>query len=718
MSCIEFKSNQKNNKWREVELNLQKENDILKFFGVDTETNVDVLLQHNLTLFDWIRKNQGFPYFIGRRINGDKALTENEMNYIVDNGSKVLPIFRLIFNKDGKFNAKVAVAILEELNFEKGIPVFLELDANNVKDEFLRDFATEVISGGYTPGFYVDTDSYYNFDRQYSRAYQADEHLMKQCKIWALSPEMEEFYETKDAHYEKPDIWGPFAPSCITKEQISIWQYGKKAHPVNAYNGERTDFNLNLTIEPYNVLEVKDVEAVTFNFNEDEKGTFSACVKSENGFENVSLECDFNRVKSESLLLDNKIYAKNIVSEHKILEFVICENNDLFTPKYVVTEGTVLIKFAFVSNEKSCIYYLRKLISLDEYEVLKKIISEADLIEDNEEILRISKQEIWKIKCLKQNNTNISNGSGENNEVQDSSEIKNYCYKQNGDIFEAEIISPSLMRSTIVGDTYNIFATIPQSSVKSVGSRYCTIKDAEEPAAAYFTDTTYDSGLGFYMSYIAIWNLDADIQKYSGDSSRRVVEFEYKRAYNAIVYYYPDEDTIEVVYADDNYSYIATSQTQISINLVGEQTAYIENCSFEVCLGGKNNNNNFSFFDAALGGLSKVKIVGALASKISKIRAVYSTLTEIANTITNYNYDKEENKYKFYSKNGLYTKQAGSTFYPTISKKNSALKLRAILSNVNVYSDSAVYFQVETTVLSVFAGGNRVIRFGGAKSLE
>ena len=66
MACIEYESNQKNNKWREVKLDLQKEKDILKIFGVDTETNVDVLLQHNLTLFDWIRKNQGFPYFIAK----------------------------------------------------------------------------------------------------------------------------------------------------------------------------------------------------------------------------------------------------------------------------------------------------------------------------------------------------------------------------------------------------------------------------------------------------------------------------------------------------------------------------------------------------------------------------------------------------------------------------------------------------------------------------
>ena len=44
----------------------------------------------------------------------------------------------------------------------------VEIDAEKVTDEFLKDFATEVLSDGYIPGFYVDTDSYNNFDRLFT----------------------------------------------------------------------------------------------------------------------------------------------------------------------------------------------------------------------------------------------------------------------------------------------------------------------------------------------------------------------------------------------------------------------------------------------------------------------------------------------------------------------------------------------------------------------
>lgn len=222
MSCVNFKTKEKNNKWREVALDLEKEKSIPKYFGIDTESPVNELLQNNITLFEWIRKNQGFPYFIGRRINGQNAITHDEMSYISSNGAKIIPILTVVTEKSAKDNARIAVALLDDLGIERKTPVFADINANSVNDEFLKNFATEIISSGYIPRFYVDTDSYNNFDRLFSRAYQSDVELMRQCRIWALSPEMDEFFETKSAHTEKPDIWGPFAPSCISKEQVSF----------------------------------------------------------------------------------------------------------------------------------------------------------------------------------------------------------------------------------------------------------------------------------------------------------------------------------------------------------------------------------------------------------------------------------------------------------------------------------------------------------------
>lgn len=715
MACVDFNNSRKNNKWREVTLDVEKEKSIMKFFGVDTETKVDELLQHNLTLFDWIRKNQGFPYFVGRRINGENALTKAELNYIRNNGSKAIPIFKPYLEMCGKDNARVAVAILEELEMEKGISVYAELDANNATEEFLKDFVSAILDNGYTPGFYVDTDSYYKFDRQYSRAYQANEKLMKQCKIWATSPEMEEYYETRNGHNEKPEFWGPFAPSCITKEQISFWQYGKKAHPVNAYNGNRTDFNLNLTIEPYNIFDVKDVLAKTLNFKKNEGYKFSACIKSDNAFETVSVECNFRKAKSQSLLYNNKLYACDIISNHKILEFVICENNDVLSSKHIVTDGNVLVKLAFVSNEKSCVYYLRTIVSLAEYDVVKTLIDEAVSVEEQGEIQKICNQEMWRAKFFKEN---VSNTRKKDSKIEESTNIKNYIYKLTGDIYEAEIIPPNLMRTSISGDTYNIFATIPQEAVKYVGSECCTIKDVDGyPTATYYKDTMYDSGC--YISLIAIWNLYPGMS--DANNADKLIEFEFKKAYNALVCYYPNTNSIEVVYCNDDETYVVTSGTQIAINLVGCQTAYIDKCSFEVCLGGADT-GSVSFLDDALTVLDSSKftsrILGKLVGYVSNVNAVFSFLSDVADAITNYNYNKATHEYALYPECGLVVKQVGSTYSHVLGYKNAFLKLRATLDNVNIYSNSAVYYQVQTNVLSNFAGVNETIYIGGSKKLK
>lgn len=718
MSCVNFKTKEKNNKWREVALDLEKEKTIPKYFGVDTETRVDELLQNNITLFDWIRKNQGFPYFIGRRINGENALTSEEMSFISSNGSKTIPILTAVTEKSAKDNAKIAITLLEDLKIERNTPVFVEIDAEKVTDEFLKDFATEVLSSGYIPGFYVDTDSYNNFDRLFSRAYQANEELMKQCKIWALSPEMEEFYETKNGHNEKPDIWGPFAPSCISKEQISFWQYGRKCHPINTYKGDRADFNLNLTIVPSNIFSVCETKVLSYNFSKDKNYNFEVCVTDGDNIETVNLNCDFIKAKSNSLLVNDKLYAKLINSSHDILELVICQNNDMFSSKTIVTEGSALIKFVFISKESSRVYHFEKIVSLEECELLKDIITNSAVTENEEEIQKVSAQETWFAKFVMNNSFNNDNVSKAISEQTDSV-VENYMYKANNDIFASEIINVSKMRSSIIGDDNNIFATIPQSVVKQSGSEYCTIKDVYgRPATAYYKDTMlyYD---GTYISKIAIWSLNPTIT--SAQNADRLVEFTYQKTYNAFVYYYPNTDTIRVVYCDNDQTYVVTSNTQISLNLVGCHTAYINRCSFEVCLGG-NNTGDVDFLDDALSGLgyatSSIKVLGKLVGVVSNIYAGFSFLNEVADAITNYNYSNATHEYSFYPECNLVTKQVGSTFEPVLGYKNSLLKIRATLDNVTIYPNSAVFCQVQTKVLSTFAGNNETIYIGGPTALQ
>ena len=697
MPCNKFKS-KKNNTWRNVKLDFEKENAISKFFGIDTETRVDELLQHNLTLFEWIRKNQGFPYFIGRRINGDSSLSNDEINYIKANGSKAIPILTPYPQMNGIENAKMATAILRNLQIEKNIPVFLAVDAENVTNDYLLDYAESIVNSGYIPGFYVDTDSFYDFDRQFSRAYQSNEELMKKCKLWALSPEMEEFFETKDAHSEKPTFWGPFAPSCINKEQIMIWQYGKKAHPVNTYSGKKANFNLNIAINIFNIFDICDVELSSYKFEKKEKCQFETCIINNDVVETVRVDCNFVMAKSQSLLENNKIYSKDVISEHKILEFVICLNNDVFSPKHLINEGEALIKFTFVSNESSCINRVRMIVSLNENNVLNKILQDVISTDVCEEIQSLAKQEMWIVSSFKEEN---SKEQGVDNKEQTNSNIKNYIYKENGDIFEYEIISPMATRSSISGDKYNIFSLISESLVKSSGIKSSTIKSANGyPALAYIVDSCY-AGDNLYISKIAIWNLTPNIL--TTNAPNRIIEFMCQKSYNAFVYYYVDSDSIEVVYAPDDSTYVTTNNTQISVNLVGCHTAYIDKCTFEVSLGGGSTQST------NLTGT----LLGILSKPLSNILNVYSVLKESAHIIQNYNYNNAKNQYELYPQNGLVTKQVGSTYTGVWYKKYSLLKTRCILENVSFCPTSRIYCQIQTKALSTFAG-DKEFRFGGS----
>ena len=292
-------------------------------------------------------------------------------------------------------------------------------------------------------------------------------------------------------------------------------------------------------------------------------------------------------------------------------------------------------------------------------------------------------------------------------------------YKTNEDIFASEIINVSKMRSSISGDTDNIFATIPQSAVKRSGSECCTIKDIYgRPITAYYKDTLRDYD-GTYISKVAIWTLNPAIS--SAQNADRLVEFTYQKAYNAFVYYYPSTDRIQVVNCAKDQTYVITSNTQISINLVGCQSAYIDTCSFEVCLGG-DDTEDVDFLDDALSALGLVvdenSILGKLTTVTSNIYAGFSFLSDVANAIKNYNYNKATHEYLFYPECNLVTKQVGSTFQPVLGYKNSLLKIRATLENVTIYPNSAIYFQVQTKVLSTFAGNNETIYIGGSTPLQ
>ena len=213
---------------------------------------------------------------------------------------------------------------------------------------------------------------------------------------------------------------------------------------------------------------------------------------------------------------------------------------------------------------------------------------------------------------------------------------------------------------------------------------------------------------GYYATAIAIWDISPDLSNSTTHTNKRVVTLEFKKAYNVFTYYYPNSNEIHVLFSDENSSYIMNTHTQISIKLTGCQTAYIENCSFEMSLGGSNGSSNSWALE---------RLLGLLGDTISNLLDVYSFLSDAINTISNYMFDKNKNEYILYPECNLVTKQVGSTFKSALNKKYALLKVRAILNNVTVYPTSRIFCQAQTTVTRI-SGGQTCVYFGGSIPLE
>lgn len=220
-------------------------------FGVDSQIEANDVLQNNITVFEWATRNKMYPNFWGRNIAGENCLTKAEIDFLHRQGCFVAPTYSDTSSKDseekGKLLAKKVDVIALELGIPEGTAIFLEIGENEtVTGEFIKGFGETLALEGYTPGFKANTDAKFDFDREFSRAVQNNDPLLKKCIIWAVAPSLKEYDRVTTTHLIHPDNWGPFAPSVITRNDIAIWQYGKNCHPINDDAGKETTFNVNL----------------------------------------------------------------------------------------------------------------------------------------------------------------------------------------------------------------------------------------------------------------------------------------------------------------------------------------------------------------------------------------------------------------------------------------------------------------------------------------
>lgn len=220
-------------------------------FGVNTSVSSATRLQNNLELFDWVARNKLYPNFWGRHIFGSDHLTADEIEYLHSKACKVAiicdPSGAADTKEQGVLFASRTVKRVTELAVPKGTALFLMCEGYEITSEFMRGFVKRVSESGYTAAFIGDTDAASStFDREFSRCMQTDPDDFEGCMVWATSPTLKEYDRVTTTHFIHPDNWVPYAPSGITRKDISVWQYGKDCHPILSNDNRPTSFDLNL----------------------------------------------------------------------------------------------------------------------------------------------------------------------------------------------------------------------------------------------------------------------------------------------------------------------------------------------------------------------------------------------------------------------------------------------------------------------------------------
>lgn len=233
-----------------VEPTLEKKRDRL-YFGVNSKTRADVLLQNNIDQFEWTVRNKIYPCFYGRTLVGENGLTREEIAFLHGKGCKIAAIYpsadQKVTEKHGTDLADKMITRAMELGIPAKTALFLEIDKDEiVSKNFMKALAKKLLTEGYTPGFKANTDARFGFDREYSRGMQTDKDIFEKCLIWAVEPILSEYDRMTTTHLIHPDHWMPFAPSAISRNDIAVWQYGKDCHPIFDNKDQQTVFDLNL----------------------------------------------------------------------------------------------------------------------------------------------------------------------------------------------------------------------------------------------------------------------------------------------------------------------------------------------------------------------------------------------------------------------------------------------------------------------------------------
>ncbi|MCP1144757.1 glycoside hydrolase domain-containing protein [Lysinibacillus endophyticus] len=190
-------------------------------WGVDSSQNV------TQQLYNAVRQTYGKPDFWGRyltRVEGaSEGLTNDEIRLILQNGTKLMPIYNDFKRAVGENHAKVvamnAAYQAKRLGIKKGAPIFAYIDRSiEVDSDWIRGYVDYLYNTNYKPGFYY-YPSEGKFVESYCEAIERDKRVANQSILWSAEPEVG-LTTAKDAPPFKP-----IEPNCDAN--VWAWQYGR-----------------------------------------------------------------------------------------------------------------------------------------------------------------------------------------------------------------------------------------------------------------------------------------------------------------------------------------------------------------------------------------------------------------------------------------------------------------------------------------------------------
>lgn len=198
-------------------------------WGVDSSQEVTE------KFYNCVLKNYGKPNFWGRYLttvpNASEGLTSEEILFLHNSGTKILPIYNkfqeALGYRNGKVTAQNAVFHARRLGIPKGKLLFANVEKFFKVDEaWIRGYVDAIYPTGYKPGFYHDPETG-EFTKSYCKAVGKSERVANQVVLWSAKPEAG---ATKAREAPK---FHPNMPSC--KANVWAWQYGRdaKACPID-----------------------------------------------------------------------------------------------------------------------------------------------------------------------------------------------------------------------------------------------------------------------------------------------------------------------------------------------------------------------------------------------------------------------------------------------------------------------------------------------------